>query len=61
MWAGRDLLAEVSPLEILGYLSQRGSVDGVTRENTLTEDGLDPGEGLQIIRALRQLTGFIPD
>ena len=61
MWAGRDLLAEVSPLDILDYLSQRGSVDGVTRENTLTEDGLDPGEGLRIIRSLRQLTGFITD
>ncbi|KAA1194266.1 DUF4392 domain-containing protein [Pseudohalioglobus sediminis] len=58
LWAQRDLLAEVSPLAILGYLSARGSVDGVTRENTLTEDGLDAGHGQQVIEELRQLTGF---
>ena len=48
----------MSPLAILGYLSARGSVDGVTRENTLTEDGLDAGHGQQVIEELRQLTGF---
>ena len=58
LWAQRDLLAEVSPLAILGYLSARGSVDGVTRENTLTEDGLDAGHGQQVIEELRRLTGF---
>jgi hypothetical protein len=57
-WSGRDLLADISPLEILDYLSARGSVDGVTRENTLTEDGLPASEGMRIIQELRILTGF---
>ncbi len=58
LWQGRDLLAEVSPLDILEYLSERGSVDGVTRENTLTEDGLEATEGQEVLAELRQLTGF---
>ena len=57
-WSGQDLLEQISPLKILGYLSSKGSVDGVTRQNTLTEDGLDAEEGLQVIEALRGLTGF---
>jgi hypothetical protein len=57
-WGGRDLLGEFSPLATLRYLSERGSVDGVTRENTLTEDGLQPAECLAVIRELRILTGF---
>lgn len=57
-WQDRDLLAEISPLAILQYLSDRGSVDGVTRENTLTEDGLEAGEGQQVITELRELAGF---
>ena len=60
LWQERDLLAEISPLAILNYLSAHGSVDGVTRENTLTEDGLEATEGQQIIEELRQLTGFCP-
>lgn len=60
-WAGLDLLARISPVEILDYLSARGSVDGVTRENTLTEDGLEAEEGLQVIQALRRLTGFLDE
>jgi hypothetical protein len=60
-WARRDLLAELSPLTILAYLSARGSVDGVTRENTLTEDGLPAKEGDSVIRDLRRLTGFSAD
>lgn len=59
-WAGRDLLAEFSPLAALRYLSERGSVDGVTRQNTLTEDGLQPTECLAVIREMRTLTGFAP-
>ena len=58
-WSGRDLLAAISPLAILDYLSAKGSVDGVTRENTPTEDGLDAAAGLQLIRELRILTGFL--
>ena len=58
-WSGRDLLARISPLEILDYLSARGSVDGVTRENTLTEDGLDAAEGIALLQELRSLSGFL--
>jgi hypothetical protein len=57
-WDGRDLLARRSPLAILDYLSARGSIDGVTRKNTLTEDGLDATEGIELIQQLRELTGF---
>ena len=60
-WCGQDLLQEVSPVEILDYLSARGSVDGVTRENTLTEDGLEAEEGLRVIQELRTLTGFLSE
>ncbi len=58
LWSRRDLLAEISPLQLLNYLSARGSVDGVTRANTLTEDGLQVHEGLEVIKALRALVGF---
>ncbi len=57
-WSGRDLLADISPLNILDYLSARGSVDGVTRKNTLTEDGLEASEGSALIAELRAITGF---
>jgi hypothetical protein len=57
-WQGVDLLGTLSPREILGYLCARGSVDGVTRENTLTEDGLAVEEGEHVLEALRALTGF---
>ena len=30
-------------------------MDGVTRENTLTEDGLEPGAGDAVIEELRRL------
>ena len=55
LWSGKDLLGEISPQEILAYLSARGSVDGVTRQNTLTEDGLEATEGLSVINNLRKL------
>jgi hypothetical protein len=42
-------------------LSERGSVDGVTRKNTLTEDGMSPTEGDALILEIRRLTGFIRD
>lgn len=57
-WSRIDLLARISPVEILNYLSSRGSVDGVTGQNTLTEDGLAVREGIHIIKALRTLTNF---
>ena len=58
-WSGEDLLAKINPLDILKYLSERGSVDGVTRENTLTEDSLDSAAGMELIDELRHITGFI--
>jgi len=60
-WAGRDLLASVSPVQIINYLSTRGSVDGVTGENTLTEDGIAARVGLDIIRSLRTLVSAAAD
>jgi hypothetical protein len=56
-WRGEDLLGKLSPRKILSYLSERGSVDGVTRENTITEDGLPVEDGEAVIAALRELTG----
>ncbi|TXS90212.1 DUF4392 domain-containing protein [Parahaliea maris] len=58
LWHRQDLLGKISPNAILDYLSVRGSVDGVTRENTPTEDGLDASQGVDVIRELRALTGF---
>ncbi|RVU31502.1 MULTISPECIES: DUF4392 domain-containing protein [Neptunomonas] len=58
IWNECDLLADVKPLEILEYLSNLGSVDGVTRLNELTEDGLDPKEGEAVLLELRQLIGM---
>ena len=60
LWSRQDLLANISPEDLLHYLSARGSVDGVTRQNTLTEDGLRPFEGANIIEQLRVLTHFLP-
>jgi hypothetical protein len=54
-WAGVDLLENVSPLEVINYLSARGSVDGVTGENTLTEDGMAARIGQEVILRLREL------
>ena len=59
LWAGRDFLGEIVPLEILKYVSELGSVDGVTRVNQLTEDGLEVGEGESLLLQLRQACGFV--
>jgi len=59
LWNQRDLLAEIVPLEILRYISELGSVDGVTRVNQLTEDGLNADEGESVLRELRHACGFI--
>ena len=58
IWNQRDLLAEVVPLDTLRYISELGSVDGVTRINQLTEDGMDSSEGESVLRELRQACGF---
>lgn len=52
LWSSENLLDDISPLSILEYLSAKGSVDGVSRENTLTEDGLDAAEGISVIADL---------
>jgi len=57
-WSDEDLLAKVNTLDILKYISARGSVDGVTRENTLTEDSLGSEAGQELIDELRRITGF---
>ena len=58
LWAQRDLLASIAPEALLNYLCTRGSVDGVTGANTLTEDGLQASEGIRVIEQLRVLTHF---
>jgi hypothetical protein len=58
-WSGEDLLSKINTLDILKYISARGSVDGVTRLNTLTEDSLESGAGQDLIDELRRITGFI--
>ncbi|PID44799.1 MAG: hypothetical protein CSB47_10775 [Proteobacteria bacterium] len=58
LWSGEDLLAKINTLDILKYISARGSVDGVTRLNTLTEDSLESDAGQQVIDELRRITGF---
>lgn len=58
LWSGRDLLGETDPLAIIEYLSKLGSVDGVTRINQLTEDGLSLAEGDSVIASLRALIGY---
>ena len=57
-WSGEDLLAKINTLDILKYISARGSVDGVTRLNTLTEDSLGSEAGQELIDELRRITGF---
>ncbi|MCV6625126.1 MAG: DUF4392 domain-containing protein [Cellvibrionaceae bacterium] len=57
---GQDLLAGIDNMAILQYLSEQGSVDGVTRENTLTEDSLAAAEGAKLLYDLRTLCGFAP-
>ena len=57
---GVDLLADFDNQKILRYLSEHGSVDGVTRRDELTEDGLPGEEGAALVVQLRRLTGFLP-
>lgn len=55
IWNEQDLLSEVQPEVILGYLSSGGSVDGVTRINELTEDGLPASVGIQLINDIKHI------
>ena len=54
----QDMLLDWDNVAILQYLSDRGSVDGVTRENHLTEDGLSSDISEELIKNLRKLGGF---
>ena len=55
---GEDMLAGWRNIEVLSYLSAHGSVDGVSRKNTLTEDGLGSELTEQLILNLRKIGGF---
>jgi len=55
---GSDLLLDWDNLAMLQYLSDRGSVDGVSREKTLTEDGLSSEISQALIQDLRKLGRF---
>jgi hypothetical protein len=59
VWNQRDLLGEFVPIDIFRYISELGSVDGVTRVNQLTEDGLDIHEGEGILLDIRRACDFI--
>lgn len=54
--SGVDLLDCVRHRETLTWLAARGSIDGVTREYTLSEDGLPAEAGEGMLAALRELT-----
>jgi hypothetical protein len=51
----QDLLHHWNNLSVLEYLSARGSVDGVTRDNTLTEDSLGADITDDVIENLRNI------
>lgn len=54
----KNLLQDWDNLQVLKYLSDRGSVDGVTRKNTLTEDGLASEVSENLIVQLKKIAGF---
>ncbi len=58
LWSDHDLLSKTCPEKILKYLSNLGSVDGVTRKNELTEDSLPASEGIALIARIRKLIGY---
>lgn len=53
--SGQDLFACCDAKPVLQFLSAHGSVDGVTRQNTLTEDGLTPEVGAALCQHIYQL------
>jgi len=54
----KDFLSDWDNQQYLKYFAQRGSVDGVTGEKTLTEDGLACEVTESVIEQLRHLSGF---
>lgn len=53
--AGEDYLVDWDNRAMLEYLACRGSVDGVTLDNTLTEDSLPSETGKALVNSLREL------
>ncbi len=60
-WTSEDLLKDWDNRAVLEYLFQHGSVDGLTGNKTLTEDGLPCENSERLIQELRRLTGFCQD
>jgi len=58
LWLKKDLLSDACPKKHLTYISSLGSVDGVTRKNELTEDGLPASDGIALIQRVRTLIGY---
>jgi len=54
----KDYLGDWDNQQYLRYFAERGSVDGVTGEKTLTEDGLACEVTDSVIAQLRHLSGF---
>lgn len=59
VWHKQNLLAVIQPKNILMYLSNLGCVDGLTRKNELTEDGLCFSCGEEIIYQLEKICGLV--
>lgn len=55
LWHPDDLLGTLEVESILKYLSHRGSVDGVTRRNELTEDSLCFTAGYDVLNQIRKI------
>ncbi|TKB44083.1 DUF4392 domain-containing protein [Thalassotalea mangrovi] len=55
IWHDKDLLATVDVKSLLEFLSAKGSVDGVTRKNQLTEDSLCFSAGADVIQQISVL------
>lgn len=53
--SGVDLFGYCDAMPSLQFFSAHGSVDGVTRQNTLTEDGLAPEVGAALCQQIYQL------
>jgi hypothetical protein len=58
IWHNQNFLADIKPKVILTYLSKLGSIDGLTRKNELTEDGLCFSCGEDIIFQLEKICGL---
>lgn len=55
IWQQQNLLERINVEALLTFLSDNGSVDGVTRQNQLTEDSLCFSAGVNIIEKIMRL------